>query len=106
MYRNPDHLPRVLLNLLRHPGLSGLLFDQKTLATYLQTQGWAELPEAKEAAEEAEEAELMLEVEKALESKDLSPAQMRNLREGLIQTCPECQGMIAVLMPDLAHAQN
>lgn len=112
--RNPDQLPNVLHNLLRHPGLKNLLRNPQALTTYLDKQAWVETPAEEEDngpwdfstapdSQEAQElAEVMPLVEERLEELDLTPEQQTALKMGLVQVCPDCREHLEILMPDSA----
>ena len=114
--RNPDQLPNVLHNLLRHPGLKNLLRNPKALVIYLQTQAWPETPAEEEEngpwdssvapdSQEAQElAEVMPLVEEQLEALDLTPEQQTALKTGLVQVYPDCRETLEILLPDSSPA--
>ena len=115
-YRDPDQLPRVLLNLLDLKNLRVLLKQPQTLANFLDKQGWAPIPEeevedgpwpgslAPDSQEAAEEAELMPMAEAKLAELELTPQEKQALRQALIQTCPACEGMAMLLIPTRSFA--
>lgn len=121
--RDPDQLPRVLQNLLDHPGLRNLLKQPKALVIYLDKQGWTPLPEEPETEDEDSEevqayyramdrweqeqmeyGEILEAVEQKLARLELTPQEKQTLKEALTQTCPECQETLQVLMPTFARA--
>lgn len=113
-HRDPDQLPRVLLNLLAHPSLKAMLQRPQTLATFLRNQGWAPVPPEEmedgpwagavepDSQEAAEAAEMLPQLEEKLAEAALTPEQQETLKAALVQTCPECQETLDVLMPSLA----
>ena len=115
--RDPDQLPRVLQNLLDHPGLRNLLKQPKALAIFLDKQAWPPMtPEEEEedgpwggsltpgSQEAAEEAEIWPMVEQKLADLELTAQEKRTLKDALTQTCPECLETLQILMPNFARA--